>query len=88
MIKIEVTNQGLTNAMEFSSSDKDAKYDIEGLLKREGIYNRIMDLATYEHFNDIKWNFNRLVDSIYTCIKCARDQNFQEEFWKDWEDKE
>ena len=88
MIKIEVTNQGLTNAMEFSSSDKDAKYDIEGLLKREGIYNRIMDLATYEHFNDIKWNFNRLVDSIYTCIKFSRYQNFQEEFWKDWEDKE
>ena len=88
MIKIEVTNQGLTNAMEFSSRDKDAKYDIEGLLKREGIHDRIVDLASYKDFNDIKWNFNKLLDSIYTCIKFARYQNFQEEFWKDWEDKE
>ena len=63
------------------------KYDIEGLLRREGIYEKIIELSSYKDFTDIKWNFNNLVNSIYTCIKSARQENFKEDFWTDWKDK-
>ena len=88
-MKIEVKNEGLTNSMAFARHNE--KYDIDSLLKREGIYDKIVELASHEYYckgngGDIKWSFNNLINSIYTCIKCAREQNFNEEFWKDWED--
>lgn len=87
MINLEVKNEGLTNSMEFASRDENALYNIEGLLNRETIHDKIVELASYKDFSNIKQTFNRLVNSIYTCIKAARDENFQEEFWKDWEDE-
>jgi hypothetical protein len=89
MITIEVKNTGLTNSMSFASRDGKDKYDIEGLLKREGIYDKIVDLASSEALctMDKKFHFESLVNKIYTCIKIARAQNFNEDFWTDWEDK-
>ena len=60
-MKIEVKNEGLTNSMAFARHNK--KYDIDSLLKREGIYDKIVELASHEYYckgngGDIKWSFS------------------------------
>lgn len=79
-LSIDIKNEGLTNSMQFASNK--GKYDIEGLLKREGIINIIKDLSEAKELSDedFTFYFNNLVNTVFTSIKSARSFNFNESF--------